>query len=343
MKQQKIMWLGMVVVLSCCFISSLAYAVAESPQRRFVSLKGTGQVRQEHVQQWHPAAVNQGVFAGNYVRTGDLSRMALLFSDQTQLSLNQNSQLQIKQVRDQIKNLNTAVRLNQGRSWTQSRQASQQMIMETPSAIAAIRGTDWDMEVDERGKSTITVLSGEVEFYNDQGKVTVRKNEQASAEVGKAPVKIIITNPRNRVQWVSQYTVETLRHIYLRGAAVEESRQDLQKTKGDDPARGGILADLGQWEKAEQAFRTALEKRPDEPGRPAGHGVCGTASGRHRESRCLFLTGTGESRRGVAGPGPGRVHDPGGELQGRPEHAAETHCLAGPETACRLSALSPTS
>ncbi len=243
----------------------LVSQAADPPAAKIVSLQGSGQSRPENAQKWDPASVNQALYPGYFVRTGDLSRMALTFTDQTQVSLNQNSQLQIKQVQDTQKSLNTTLRLNQGRSWTQSKQISQRLTMETPSATAAIRGTDWEMEVDAGGKSTLTVLSGEVEFYNEQGKLLVQKNEQAVAEIGKAPVKLIITNPRDRVQWVSSYTVEALRHIHVYDASVERLRKALEGSAGADAAstaaRGMMLFDLGLVEKAEQQFNAALVKQ----------------------------------------------------------------------------------
>src|SRR5687768_17926721 len=48
----------------------------------------------------------------------------------------------------------TILNLNAGRSWVQSKSAPRGLIMETPSALAAIRGTDWEMAVDEDRKST---------------------------------------------------------------------------------------------------------------------------------------------------------------------------------------------
>lgn len=258
------------IILAVCAAPIITQAAPVPPAAKIVNLQGSAQYRPDNVPQWSPASINQGLFAGNFVRTGDLSRMALLLADQTQLSLNQNSQLQIKQVQDPQKKLETTVRLNRGRSWTQSKQISNRLTMETPSATAAIRGTDWEMEVDENGKSTLTVLSGAVEFYNEQGRVLVNKNEQAVAEVGKAPVKLIILNPRDRVQWVSAYTVETLRHIYLHDESVSQLRQALADVKANDTAsqvkRGNIHADLGQWAQAEQQYHAALEQQHDSSG-----------------------------------------------------------------------------
>lgn len=274
---QNIRWcLSLFAILLACMAPTNSQAISDPAVAEIVNLKGIGQYRPENSQQWNPASVNQGLHPGHYVRTGDLSRMALLFVDQTQLSLNQNSQLQIKQVQDPQKKLDTTVRLNRGRSWTQSKQISNRLTMETPSATAAIRGTDWEMDVDENGKSTLTVLSGVVEFYNEQGRITVNRNEQAIAEVGKAPVKLIITNPRDRVQWVSAYTIETLHYIYLHDESVAKLRQDLAGIKGNDPAslilRGNIHVDLGQWLQAENQYRAALEQQPDSTGALLGMG-----------------------------------------------------------------------
>lgn len=288
-------------VLALCAIPIASLAATEPPAAKIVNLQGSGQYRPENVPQWSPAGVNQGLFPGNFVRTGDLSRMALLFVDQTQLSLNQNSQLQIKQVQDPRKKLDTTVRLNQGRSWTQSKQISNRLTMETPSATAAIRGTDWEMEVDENGKSTLTVLSGAVEFYNELGQVTVNRNEQAVAEVGKAPVKLIIHNPRDRVQWVSAYIIETLRHVYLHDESVSHLRQKLANTKGNDPAsqarRGNILADLGQWAQAEAQYRNALEQQPNAADALLGMGYVELHRGDLKQAESYFARVPAESEK----------------------------------------------
>ena len=57
----------------------------------------------------------------------------------------------------------------------------------------------------KRGVSLLTVFSGEAEFYNALGRISVGANEQARAEPGKAPVKILLTRPRERIQWVTAY------------------------------------------------------------------------------------------------------------------------------------------
>ena len=196
--------------LLLCAAPPMLYA-APPAAAEIVSLEGKGEIRETQQLDWRPAKVNQAVFPSNLVRTGDLSKMALLFPDRTQIRLAQNSVLQIKEV-SQGKDQKTILNLNAGRSWMQSKTSPGGLTMQTPSALASIRGTDWEIVVEPDGRSTLTVFSGEAEFTNEQGRVLVGKNEQASAEQGRAPVKIQIVNPRDRIQWVSSRSIDARRY-----------------------------------------------------------------------------------------------------------------------------------
>ena len=87
------------------------------------------------------------------------------------------------------------------------------LTFQTPSATAGIRGTDWELDVDAKGKTMLTVFSGQVEFYNEHGRITLTNNEAAVAEVGRAPVKMLLSNPRERIQWVNALSADPLRHL----------------------------------------------------------------------------------------------------------------------------------
>jgi Tfp pilus assembly protein PilF len=144
--------------------------------------------------------------------------------------------------------------------WARTKAVPTNLAITTPSATAGIRGTDWELDVEDSGRSTVAVFSGEVEFYNDQGKVTVGPNEAAVAEVGKAPTKIILTNFKDRVQWVTAYAVDPLRYITLRSTNIESLKQDAASA-GDSAEqrviRGSALADLNRWAEAEKELSTA--------------------------------------------------------------------------------------
>jgi len=193
-----------VAVLTLLAVSA-APAMAALPGNaaaEILDVQGTAQQRPSAVDPWTAARIRQPLGGGSYVRTGAASKLALLFADETQVRLNQNTVLEIKPPGGAGGDV-TTLRLELGRAWTQARRAPNGLNVETPAATAAIRGTDWELEVDPQGRTTLVVLSGSVEFFNAQGRLTVGRNEAALAEVGKAPVRIVLVNPRDRVQWVS--------------------------------------------------------------------------------------------------------------------------------------------
>ena len=93
------------------------WALAQQPRAaaEIASLDGKGEHRQPQEAAWRAARVQQGLFAGEFVRTLDMSRMAILFADRTQVKLSQNSTLQIKESGGT--DAKTTINLNSGRSW----------------------------------------------------------------------------------------------------------------------------------------------------------------------------------------------------------------------------------
>ena len=176
-----------VVVLVAALAGQLAagWALAQQPgaAAEIASLDGKGEHRQAQEGAWRPARVQQALFATEFVRTLDMSRMAIVFPDRTRLQLSQNSTLQIKGAAAGT-DAKTILNLNSGRAWTTSKSAPRGVTVETPAATAAIRGTEWEIAVDGEGRATLSVFSGEVDFFNDQGQVVVGPNEQATAERG---------------------------------------------------------------------------------------------------------------------------------------------------------------
>jgi tetratricopeptide (TPR) repeat protein len=195
-------------------VGALSVPPAAAGVAEIVGLTGKGEYRPDGTGQWREARLKTQLEPAWWVRTGADGTMALLVDPQTQVRLAANSIFQLKK---EDKAAGATLNLRQGRAWSQSKQAT--LKMETPSAIAAIHGTDWEMAVDADGKSTLTVLHGEVSFGNAHGSVTVGNGEQALAEPGKAPVKRVIVNPAERVQWVGSFRVDAARYPEYRDGA----------------------------------------------------------------------------------------------------------------------------
>ena len=104
-----------------------------------ISLQGTGDQRAASAADWGPAKLAQALAQGDFVRTRQAAKMALLFADDTQLRLHQNTVLQVKGVATPAQPVTTLL-LNAGRAWTQTKRADgSRLNLETPAATAAIR------------------------------------------------------------------------------------------------------------------------------------------------------------------------------------------------------------
>ena len=196
-----------IAALAWTLLAGTAGAASATDGAEIVSVQGRGEARGPQESSWREATVHQQLAQGAAVRTLDMSRMAVMLSDQTQIRLAPNSMVEIKQVGDGALRA-TQLQQNSGRTWSQSKNIPDRLTVQTPTALAAIRGTDWELVVAEDGTSTLTVLSGTVLLSNAQGSISVASGEQGQAQKGLAPVKTLLLNPRSRVQWVSSFTVD---------------------------------------------------------------------------------------------------------------------------------------
>lgn len=168
---------------------------------QIVALAGQGQTRAPGVEPWSAAALAQQLGPGADVRTLALSSAALLLADRTQIRMSASAQVRLCESQPE----RTLLELAAGRLWARTKKTPAALQLQTPAALAVVRGTDWDVEVDTAGRTTLTVLSGLVELSNAQGSVQLGPAEQGFVEPGQAPTKRVLVNPRERVQWVAAH------------------------------------------------------------------------------------------------------------------------------------------
>lgn len=173
-----------------------------------IARKSGEEVRFVDVSNWRVVDLAQDLIPGDVLRTNATGALAVLFRDHTQIRLGRNTALRVKEIGAG----DTKFGLESGTIWARAERGGEGLVIDTPAAAAAIRGTDWTLTVGPDGKTSLVVLEGVVELSNAYGSVTVKQGEGAVAAIGSAPTKIVIVTPRDREQM--------LFHLSLRNAFV---------------------------------------------------------------------------------------------------------------------------
>ncbi|MFQ5804375.1 MAG: FecR domain-containing protein, partial [Candidatus Methylomirabilales bacterium] len=176
---------------------------------RIVSIVGKAEVYRAG--QWQPARLHQGLLPGDMVRPARGSRVAILLADESQIKVNANSTLELKEIPPPRGKpvsvaaglLKTILNLFSGEIWVRS--PGEPLEIRTPAATATIRGTELNLSIGPAVESRLAVLEGTVEFHNPKGSLLVKAGEQATARIGDAPRKTVLVNPIDAIQWSLYY------------------------------------------------------------------------------------------------------------------------------------------
>lgn len=203
---------------------------------RIATAKGGEQATLIPRKTWQRAVAQQDLKAGDVLRTNAAGTLAIVFADGTQVRLGRNSVMVVRLV---SKSGPSTLSLQRGRAWGRSPRKRTNLSIETPSATAAIRGTEWAISADE-DSSQLQVFSGTVELSNEAGSLTVEAGQAASVLRGQAPTRTVLVNPTGREQM-----------LYFVNLA---SGLDLLGNRSDSFLRARRSGAEGDWETALRLF-----------------------------------------------------------------------------------------
>lgn len=228
---------------------ALPLAVWAQPVAEIVSIKGRGEHSESPASGWRPARVQQKLDAGTWLRTLQDSRMALLLADQTNATVDANSTWQLK-APEAAAPRRSIIDFQKGKGRFETKTPARSFAVTTPTGLAAIRGTEWLVEVDDDGRSAFTVVEGEIELSNAHGTLLVGADEQGILERGRAPYKRRVQNARERVQWVSSFAIDPSLYAELRSGGAQAARHapvlDALKAGEIERARTLLASGIGR-------------------------------------------------------------------------------------------------
>lgn len=145
-----------------------------------------GQVEIERQGKSIKATKGMLLYEGDVIKTSELSRAALILQDGSLIRLNENTNLELRLQAKEKKQNRLKVLL--GHLWAKINKQDSGLEIETPSAVAAIKGTELELII--QGELTrLIVWDGLVDFFNKMGKQLVGAAQQSSAAAGQAPAE----------------------------------------------------------------------------------------------------------------------------------------------------------
>ncbi|HEY3299480.1 MAG TPA: FecR domain-containing protein [Methylophilaceae bacterium] len=151
----------------------------------------SGDARLQSESALEPIKVGQKLGVGARLFTKDYSKLIIRFADGTETTMGSNSELSLNTMSVYSGGVmaDTQLKLQQGQLKTRANPThtlGNRMEIVTPSAIAAVRGTEFRVSADEKSTKQET-LEGAVKFSAAHESVVVNKGYGSLAEAGKPP------------------------------------------------------------------------------------------------------------------------------------------------------------
>lgn len=191
---------GVGLVAALCFP---AHAEELAPHAAVVIERENIVEMQSRGQTWKKAELGAQLAEHEKLRTGEFSRAAVQLTDRSTLRLDELTTIEISS--NSHPATGKTLEVKKGTLFFYNRDKPQGAEIHTAAANGAIRGTEFAVHVAADGKTTLSMLEGEVELSNARGKLLLRSGEQGEAEIGKAPRKTAMIEAINVIQWCLYY------------------------------------------------------------------------------------------------------------------------------------------
>jgi len=232
--------------------AAVAWLAAAAPAARaaepaagvIVSVQGHPRLQAAGKTEETRAKVNDLVREGDTLKTGKGERVGVAFVGGAELRVNEESAFTVRSGGGVDKP--TSVFATLGDAWTRliSGHAGPGIEVRGPAAVAAVRGTEADVEIGDR--MTVKVYEGHVDVENDKGKTTLLAGQQSSvAAAGSAPAPASKMSPKDYRTWQNGVPPKDLdKSLRVLRDASEEFRRLELRMKGKDGEQKKVKLDL---------------------------------------------------------------------------------------------------
>jgi hypothetical protein len=139
--------------------------------------------------------LGQQLHDGDRLKTGANGRAALVLVDGTQLRINYNTDMTLKAQDTKGKTSDRgigSIKVTVGEWWAKVTKKNSHLEFDTPSAVAAVKGTEINFAVDEDGSLCAKLREGKLDIGNDLGSMSLTQLQQACLSKGQKPSDSLI-------------------------------------------------------------------------------------------------------------------------------------------------------
>ncbi len=197
--------------------------ICEKPIAKVVSVQGSIESLRVGETQWQQVKLNDTFCPRDKLRANKKSRAEVSLAKSI-LRLNANTTLILKDIKEDHTAL---IDLLNGAAYFFSL-APKSLEVVTPSAIAAVRGTEFFINVDDE-RTLLTIFEGEVLASNPTGSLSLTSGQSAEARLGQAPVLRVVVRPQDAVRWTLYYLPVIDVHPEDFQGAIQQSIQSYRK------------------------------------------------------------------------------------------------------------------
>lgn len=126
------------------------------------------------------------VYEGEKIKVGRNSRAGLILLGGGEIKINQNTFLTVGPGRTVMGQARNWINLIRGRIYNKVH-GLRKLDVKTPVATCAVRGTEYQTQVEDDGSTAVIVVAGAVSLENEFGSAIVNPGEMATVKPGKAP------------------------------------------------------------------------------------------------------------------------------------------------------------
>ena len=124
-----------------------------------------------------------------------------MLSDQSVVRIGESGHIQVRPPQKK----KAAFGFLQGIFYFFHRDEPDELDLQTPTVSAVVRGTEFNLRVDENGRTVLSLIDGAVAMENAQGRVDLVSGDEGVADPGAAPVRGKMIEAVNIIQWCLYY------------------------------------------------------------------------------------------------------------------------------------------